>query len=111
MKRLLLTATLVLSSVAWADVPPADTAGCSGKQESASCQTDASKDGTCQTSKCWRNDYSNGPPPKSVEYDCLKCVVSPPGAKSGGCAAAPGAPLALAALLAGWWTRNPRRRA
>ncbi|HYH99585.1 hypothetical protein [Hyalangium sp.] len=121
MKRLLLPAALLLSSAAWADLPPPDASGCSGKQANASCETDDQKAGACQQSKCWRNDYSKGPPPTAVEYDCLTCVASSPppdtkspAAEAGGqstssCAAAPATPLFLAALLAGWLIRGKRR--
>jgi hypothetical protein len=123
LKQILLPAAILLASSAWADLPPPDTSGCSGQQANASCETDDKKSGTCQTSKCSRLDYSQGTPPGTIEYDCLKCAASPasPGPSApastdtgkarAGCAAAPGVPLALAALLAGGLIRGKRRRA
>lgn len=66
-------ALVALLTVAHADVPPADTEGCSGKAAGDACQTDAGEDGGCVTSTCSRLDYSNGTPPGSVEYECLLC--------------------------------------
>jgi hypothetical protein len=75
-KRLLLAAAL-LASAAWADIPPIDSQGCRDAKAGAKCQTDAKKAGTCVKSTCSRNDYSEGPPPKSVAYECLVCAASP----------------------------------
>ena len=74
MRRLLLLTLLALPALA--DVPPSDTAGCGGKQESDACETDAKTAGSCVKSTCSKNDYSQGVPPKSVTYECLKCVSS-----------------------------------
>lgn len=95
------------SAAAWADVPPADVSGCNGKTAGDACKRDDGGDGTCASSKCGKLDYSEGVPPKSVEYDCMKCEVKaapapkPPEEKKTSCAAVPGeALLALGALLA-----------
>lgn len=112
MNRLLLLTCLV-ASAAWADVPPADTAGCGGKAENAACERDDKSAGVCTKSECSRNDYSQGIPPKSVSYECFKCLpaaaapapapAEAPKPKSSSCAAVDGgALLALAALLARW---------
>ncbi|PZR18355.1 MAG: hypothetical protein DI536_00265 [Archangium gephyra] len=93
---------------AWADVPPADVSGCSGKSAGEACKRDDGSDGTCASSKCGKLDYSEGVPPKAVEYDCMKCELKaaapapkPPEEKKSSCAALPGeALLALGALLA-----------
>ena len=111
MSRLLLLTCLV-AGAAWADVPPADTAGCGGKAENAACERDDKSAGVCTKSECSRNDYSQGVPPKSVSYECFKCLpaaaptpapAEAPKPKSSSCAAVDGgALLALAALLARW---------
>jgi hypothetical protein len=107
MSRLLFAALCAGAAVALADVPPPDLGGCSGKTAGASCQKDDGSAGTCADSTCTRNDYSEGPPPKQVDYPCLKCVAGaaptptspPPEKKSGSCAVAPGPGLAALALL------------
>ena len=100
---------LVLAWPAFADVPPADVSGCSGKTENAACERDDKSAGVCTKSTCSRNDYSQGIPPKSVSYECVKCLpaaaptpapVETPKPKSSSCASVEGgALLALAALL------------
>ena len=96
----------VASAAAFADVPPSDVNGCGGKQAGEACKKDDGTDGTCVSSKCGKLDYSEGVPPKSVEYDCMVCTSkpTPPPAeekKKSSCAAMPGeALLALGALLA-----------
>lgn len=69
-------ALAALLTVAHADVPPANTEGCSGKAAGDACTTDAGEDGGCVTSTCSRLDYSNGTPPTSVDYECLLCDAS-----------------------------------
>ena len=99
---------LVLAWPAFADVPPADVSGCSGKTENAACERDDKSAGVCTKSTCSRNDYSQGIPPKSMSYECVKCLpaaAAPTPApaeapKSSSCASVEGgALLALAALL------------
>lgn len=104
---------LCSASLAWADVPPPDLAGCQGKAPGAACQRDDGSAGTCAKATCTRNDYSEGPPPKSVEYECVRCeagaaVAAPPAEapkKSGSCAAVPG----LSLLGLGAWLARRRR--
>lgn len=104
------------ASLAWADVPPPDLGGCQGKEAGASCERDDRSAGTCAKATCTRNDYSEGPPPKTVEYECLKCQASaaPPAVdagateapkKSDSCAAVPG----LSLLALGAWLGRRRR--
>jgi len=98
----------VLALPAYADIPPSDTSGCSGKTENAACEKDDKSAGVCVKSTCGRNDYSNGPPPKRVSYECLMCATAPAAAappaeapKKSSCASVDGEMLiALAALLA-----------
>jgi hypothetical protein len=123
MKRFLLPAVLLLSSAAWADIPPSDTYGCRNKVASAACETDDGRPGVCTTSKCSRLDYSQGTPPRSVQYDCLLCVATStaPAKKAtpvqsgqtstSGYGVAPGIALTGAAILAAWLTRGKRRTA
>lgn len=103
-----------MAGAAWADVPPADVDGCYNRSAGDACKRDDGSDGTCAASKCVKLDYSEGVPPKSIEYDCLKCeakaaapepepepVAPPPEEKKSSCAAVPGeALLTLGALLA-----------
>jgi len=126
-KRLLLLASLTLASTARADVPPPNMDGCRGKQAGAKCTTDSQGDGTCKQERCSRLDYSNGIPPGSVEYDCLLCAASEPGAatppaaepdaapvpeaKGSSCTTVPGASLGLTVLVAGWLARRRNRSA
>jgi hypothetical protein len=97
------------ASLAWADVPPKDSIGCRDKTAGATCATDDGASGTCATATCTRNDYSQGPPPKSVPYECLKCVAgaAPAAPKKSGCAAV--SDLSLAAVGA-WLLRRRAAR-
>ncbi|MDP1822662.1 MAG: hypothetical protein Q8L48_05455 [Archangium sp.] len=91
----------LLASAAWADIPPADTSGCGGKTAGETCKKDDGSEGSCVKATCSRNDYSNGPPPTSVQYECLKCgaaVAAPAPEKKNSCAAVP-AESVLALLL------------
>jgi len=96
---------LVVAMPAFADIPPSDTSGCSGKTENAACERDDKTAGVCVKSTCGRNDYSNGPPPKRVSYECLRCETAPAAApveapKKSSCSSVDGGMLiALAALL------------
>jgi hypothetical protein len=101
MRRAVLAVTF-LAGVALADIPPSDTSGCNGKAAGDSCKRDDGSAGACAKSTCSRNDYSNGPPPTQVQYECLRCGDAPaaPPAEKKSCAAVPGEELiALAALL------------
>jgi hypothetical protein len=98
MNRLVVGCALVLASAAWADIPPSDTSGCRDKTQGATCKRDDGAEGSCAKSTCSRNDYSNGPPPTSVAYECLKCAPAPE--KKQSCAAMPGETLFALALLA-----------
>jgi hypothetical protein len=114
-----LCCVLCLAATARADIPPPNSADCATKAVGDRCKKDDGTMGTCESSTCSRNDYSQGIPPKSVSYECKKCgdgaapvAVAPvadagvaPGKKSG-CAAAPG----LALLALGAWL-GVRRRA
>lgn len=88
--------TLALAATSFADVPPANTIGCNGKKAGDACQTDDKKSGGCKSSTCSRLDYSQGTPPKSVEYACLTCD---PASKPAGCSSAPLGAFSLAALV------------
>lgn len=98
MKRFVVLVALTSLS-AWADIPPPDVSGCNGKQVGDSCKRDDGTDANCVKSTCSRNDYSNGPPPTTVTYDCVTCTGSgaPPAEKKNACAVDPSG-LALAAL-------------
>jgi hypothetical protein len=123
MRHLLLPAVLLLSSAAWADLPPSNSWGCQNKLANAACETDDGKPGLCQPARCSRLDYSSGIPPKTIEYDCLLCVETAPApakkpapvhnerTSTSGFGAAPGIALTLGAILAAWLTRGKRRTA
>jgi hypothetical protein len=109
MSRAFLFAGLTVGSLALADVAPPDLSGCQGRDAGAACQRDDGSAGTCTRQTCTRNDYSEGPPPKVVEYECLQCkatgpVPPNPDEKKGSCSTAPG--LGLVAL--GAWLRRRR---
>ena len=61
-----------------ADVAPPNLGGCQDKKAGDACKTDDGKDGYCKTSTCSRNDYSQGTPPRSVDYECLLCTEGAP---------------------------------
>lgn len=101
MRRAVVLAML-FAGVALADIPPSDTSGCNGKQAGEACKRDDGSAGACAKSTCSRNDYSNGPPPTQVQYECVRCGDAPPAppAEKKSCAAVPGETLlVLAALL------------
>ena len=107
-------AALLVLAWAWgwpasahADVAPPNTVSCSQKKLHDPCATDEQAAGTCETSTCTRNDYSQGIPPRPVTVECLKCA--PTSAKKTGCASAPGPE--LFAGLAGLWLIARRRPA
>jgi hypothetical protein len=112
--RLMVLAVSAAAALAWADVPPRDSIGCREKALGDACKRDDGSTGTCVKDTCTRNDYSNGPPPKQVPYDCLRCAAeavpsAPPAEaapKKSSCAAV--TDLSLAAL--GAWLVLRRRR-
>jgi hypothetical protein len=119
-----LLASLSLPSLARADVPPPNLAGCDMKKAGDACVKDDDSDGTCVQQKCSKLDYSNGTPPTSVEYDCILCSGPPAAANDpaaaaddDGCSVAlPGvtassmsAGAAIAAALL-WMRRRPRKK-
>ena len=90
----------LFASAAWADIPSPDSSGCRGKTAGATCKRDDGSDATCVASTCSRNDYSNGPPPKSVQYECLECLPGPaPAQKKESCSAVPAQTIGLLALV------------
>lgn len=103
--RLLVVGLSLTAALAQADVPPRNSIGCRDKIAGATCSTDDGASGACAKDTCTRNDYSQGPPPKQVPYECLTCVASAP-AKKSGCGAV--TDLSLAALAA--WLVLRRRR-
>lgn len=58
-----------------ADLITDEEAVCQSKSEGDAC-TLADAAGSCAKSKCGKNDYSDGVPPKHVEVDCLVCVAT-----------------------------------
>ena len=109
MRRAVLVVTLLaatqLAGVALADIPPSDTSGCNGKAAGEACKRDDGSAGACVKSTCSRNDYSNGPPPTQVQYECMRCGDAPPAEKKS-CAAVPGETLVVLAALLGLQRRK-----
>jgi hypothetical protein len=60
------------SAAARADVISNEEGACQGKAAGDACDLDG-KAGRCATSTCSRNDYSDGPPPKQKQVECLLC--------------------------------------
>lgn len=89
---------LLLAAPASADVPPANTTGCSSRKAGDACETDDKKSGTCRDSTCSRLDYSQGTPPKSVEAACLKCEPKASGCSSTAAVALPALAFTVLAL-------------
>ncbi len=109
----LIVVVVMLASAAFADVPPADSTGCREKKVSDACKRDDGSDGSCLASTCSRNDYSGGIPPKSVQFECLKCGAAPapapaPAEKKNSCATIPGESLAALAIVLGALRRTRR---
>ncbi|MFO0600529.1 MAG: hypothetical protein U0228_34800 [Myxococcaceae bacterium] len=102
MKTALVCVVLLAAGAAWADIAPPDLAGCTDKKAGDECKRDDGSAATCVTATCSRNDYSNGPPPKSVSYECLQCT-GPVAEKK--CAVAPGV---FAGLAVAWLLRRRR---
>jgi outer membrane biosynthesis protein TonB len=71
---------LLAPAVAHADVIAPDEAACQSGKEGDVCDLDNGVKGKCAKAKCHRNDYSDGPPPKSITSDCLKCIEASDGA-------------------------------
>ena len=103
-----------------ADVPPPPSiASCQGAAAGAACELDAGGAGQCAPARCSKLDYSQGTPPRSVEYDCQRCATAveakpadtnaaPPAAAAKGCAVDPtGGMLGVLIALAG--VRRRRR--
>lgn len=65
------TASLV-TTVAWADVIDPTEDACGGKQAGDACDLEGGK-GVCRAQTCGRLDYSDGVPPKTKNYECLRC--------------------------------------
>jgi len=61
---------------AQADLIDPAQAACSQKAKGAACTAESGGQGTCQTARCCRNDYSKGTPPGTICSDCLKCMTS-----------------------------------
>ena len=72
-------ALTLIACAAWADIPPPNSSSCRDAKPGAKCKSDEGKAGTCAKSTCSRNDYSEGPPPKSVSYECLVCATAADG--------------------------------
>lgn len=65
---------LLAAPPAHADIISEEEEVCRDKKAGDAC-TISGEAGACITAKCGRNDYSDGPPPKTVYEDCLQCEV------------------------------------
>jgi hypothetical protein len=74
MRRLLLLALTLAAPVSFADVIAPAEAECRSKKANDPCRAEFGA-GVCTPSKCSRNDYSEGPPPKQKQVDCLRCAA------------------------------------
>jgi hypothetical protein len=104
MTRLATALAFALAGTALADIPPPDISGCASKAAGDACQRDDGSAGVCTKDTCSRNDYSQGPPPQQVDFECLRCVPgappAPPEPKKSACASLPAEGVAsLLALL------------
>ena len=64
------------ATAAAADLIADEEAVCQEKAEGDSCSANGQA-GRCAKSKCGKNDYSDGVPPKHVQVDCLVCAPAP----------------------------------
>lgn len=111
--RLVLVLGLLATSLALADIIPANSASCRDKGAGAACTMDDGAAGVCAEQLVTRPDYSNGPPPTYKQVKVMICVAS-----SSAMARAPsrspvwtGLMLALLAGAAAWALRRPGARA
>ncbi|MBZ0122210.1 MAG: hypothetical protein K8H88_34770 [Sandaracinaceae bacterium] len=74
---------LFAAGAARADVPSPGSYECNGKGEGDACET-LGQSGACVRGTCYRNDYSNGPPPRSVPYECMQCQPGAQPARAAG---------------------------
>jgi hypothetical protein len=77
-KHGVLAVTVLLSSAALADIPPANSSQCQGAKAGSTCTTDDGARGTCVTQWVSRLDYSDGVPPKTRQVEMLLCVSTAP---------------------------------
>ena len=70
-------AVVLGSASASADVIDPRTEACSSKEEGEACDA-MGKSGVCKKATCSRLDYSQGTPPKSKSYDCIRCQPGEP---------------------------------
>ena len=110
MTRFALWVVMLSAAVVWADIPPSDVSGCNDKKVGDSCKRDDGSSGTCAKETCSRNDYSNGPPPKSVQYECVRCSASGSAPAGKSCSAVPHE-LLFGAVGALWVLRRSMRSA
>ncbi|MCC6873826.1 MAG: hypothetical protein IT378_05885, partial [Sandaracinaceae bacterium] len=64
-----LSMLLLAAGAARADVPTPGSYECNGLEVGDACTT-GDQSGACVRGTCYRNDYSNGPPPRPVPYEC-----------------------------------------
>ncbi len=65
-------AVLLPAGPAAADLISDDEAECQGKAAGDACSLQGEA-GSCAKATCSRNDYSDGPPPKQMQVECLRC--------------------------------------
>ena len=58
---------------AQADIISDEESRCRSAEAGAACEIDG-KPGVCAKSTCSRNDYSDGPPPKTKSVECMVCT-------------------------------------
>lgn len=74
-----LCATLLIPMSASADIINPYEEICETKNAGDACNLEGGGSGVCTAATCSRLDYSEGTPPKTVDYDCLRCEPGEPG--------------------------------
>lgn len=97
---------ILILSLAAADVISPEEDVCRDAEVGETCRTSGVR-GTCQLTTCYRNDYSEGTPPRTIEVECMRCLRpgadpdDPDAARSGGCDTAAGWPVGPVSLVLG----------
>ena len=78
---LVLGLTLAVPSLAHADLVAPGANECNDKPLGGACQIFGGGQGVCRKTTCSKLDYSQGVPPKSKEYDCVRCLPGTPAPK------------------------------
>ncbi len=64
-------------STAYADLVAPGAHACDDKPLGGTCEMPLGGKGVCKQTTCSKLDYSQGTPPKTKEYSCLRCLPAP----------------------------------